>query len=135
MGPKPIPIVPVFLNAYYPPNQPSASRCHALGQAIARVVACFPDDLRIGVMASGDLSHFVVDEALDRRILQALADKDPVYFCMLPSRKLQSGSSEIRNWICLAGAAAALDLAWSAYVPGYRTEALTGTGFGFASLK
>ena len=39
MGPVPVPVVPVFLNAYYPPNQPSPSRCLALGQAIGRAVA------------------------------------------------------------------------------------------------
>jgi 3-O-methylgallate 3,4-dioxygenase len=48
---------------------------------------------------------------------------------------LQSGSSEIRNWICLAGAAGAMDVAWSSYAPGYRTPALTGTGLAFASLR
>jgi 3-O-methylgallate 3,4-dioxygenase len=41
----------------------------------------------------------------------------------------------MRNWICMAGAASQLDLAWVTYVPGYRTPALTGTGLGFASLR
>jgi 3-O-methylgallate 3,4-dioxygenase len=46
-----------------------------------------------------------------------------------------SGSSEIRNWICLAGAVTALDLDWVSYTPGYRTPALTGTGLCFASFR
>ena len=135
MGTEPVPIVPVFLNAYYPPNQPSPARCHALGEALARAIASCPLDLRVGVMASGGLSHFVVDEPFDLAFLDALRRKDTAFFRNAPLSKLQSGSSEIRNWICLAGAAAALDLAWSSYVPGYRTPALTGTGLAFASFR
>ena len=32
--PDGVPLVPVFLNAYYPPNQPSPARCVALGEAL-----------------------------------------------------------------------------------------------------
>ncbi len=130
-----VPIVPVFLNAYYPPNQPTPARCHALGSALARAIEAFPGDARVGVMASGGLSHFVVDEAFDRAIIAALTRKDATFFRRAPLHKLQSGSSEIRNWICLAGAMAALDLDWVDYVPGYRTPALTGTGLCFASFR
>jgi len=48
-------------------------------------------------------------------------------------KRLQAGSSEIRNWLVLAGACTDLELKWSSYTPGYRTEALTGTGLGFAA--
>ena len=130
-----VPIVPVFLNAYFPPNQPTPARCFALGEALAAAVTAFPGDQRVGIMASGGLSHFVVDEAFDRALLDALRRKDAAFFRTAPLAKLQSGSSEIRNWICVAGAAGALDLAWSAYAPGYRTPALTGTGLAFASLR
>lgn len=135
MGTAPVPIVPVFLNAYYPPNQPSPARCHALGEALARAVAACPLDLRVGIFASGGLSHFVVDEAFDTAFLDALRRGDHAFMREAPLSKLQSGSSEIRNWICLAGAVAGLDLAWAIYVPGYRTPALTGTGLGFASFR
>ena len=130
-----VPVVPVFLNAYYPPNQPSPARCFALGSALARAVASFAGEGRIGIIASGGLSHFVVDEVFDRALLEALCRKDAVFFRNVPLTKLQSGSSEIRNWICLAGAAGALDVAWTSYVPGYRTPALTGTGLAFASMR
>jgi 3-O-methylgallate 3,4-dioxygenase len=135
MGADPVPVVPVFLNAYYPPNQPSPARCVALGEALARAIASCPLDLRVGLLASGGLSHFMVDEPFDRAILDALGRKDIGFFRAAPLHKLQSGSSEIRNWICLAGAAEELDLAWASYVPGYRTPALTGTGLAFASLR
>jgi hypothetical protein len=130
-----IPIVPVFLNAYYPPNQPTPARCLALGEAIRRAVEAFPQDLRVGVMASGGLSHFVVDEAFDHGVIDALRRKDVAFFRNAPLTKLMSGSSEIRNWICLAGAVAPLDMVWSSYVPGYRTPALSGTGLTFASFR
>jgi hypothetical protein len=130
-----VPIVPVFLNAYFAPNQPTPARCFALGEALARAVAAFPAEQRVGIMASGGLSHFVVDEAFDRALLEALRRKDAAFFRTAPLAKLQSGSSEIRNWICLAGATGTLDLGWASYVPGYRTPALTGTGLAFASLR
>jgi hypothetical protein len=130
-----VPIVPVFLNAYYPPNQPRPARCFGLGRALATAVAAFPNDARVGVMASGGLSHFVVDEAFDREIIEALRRKDALFFRSVPLHKLQAGSSEIRNWICMAGAVGSLDLDWIAYVPGYRTPALTGTGLCFASFR
>jgi Catalytic LigB subunit of aromatic ring-opening dioxygenase len=130
-----VPIVPVFLNAYYPPNQPLPARCLALGEALRRAIEAFPQDGRIGVMASGGLSHFVVDEAFDRALIEALRRRDGAFFRDAPPAKLQSGSSEIRNWICLAGAVAGLDLAWASYVPGYRTPALSGTGLCFASFR
>ena len=133
--PDVVPIVPVFLNAYYPPNQPSPSRCLALGQALERAVAALPQDLRIGVMASGGLSHFLVDEPFDLAVIDALRRKDLGFFRNAPLAKLMSGSSEIRNWICLAGAVGSLDLAWAGYVPGYRTPALSGTGLCFASFR
>jgi hypothetical protein len=132
---NPVPIVPVFLNAYYPPNQPSPARCLALGEAIRRAIEAFPHETRIGVMASGGLSHFVVDEGFDRALLDALRRKDAAFFRDAPLSKLMSGSSEIRNWICMAGAVGPLDLAWSSYVPGYRTPALSGTGLSFASFR
>lgn len=135
MGAEPIPIVPVFLNAYYPPNQPSPARCHALGEAIARAVAAWPQEARVGILASGGLSHFVVDEPFDNDFLAALQRHDTAFLANVPMTKLRSGSSEIRNWICLAGAVQGMDMVWSSYVPGYRTPALTGTGLAFASFR
>jgi 3-O-methylgallate 3,4-dioxygenase len=127
-----LPIVPVFLNTYYDPNQPLPRRCVKLGAAIRAAIADFPPDLRVGVMASGGLSHFRVEEDIDRGILEALRRKDLEYLAGLDPRRLKAGSSEIRNWIAAGAAAADLELKWTAYVPGYRTLALTGTGLGFA---
>jgi 3-O-methylgallate 3,4-dioxygenase len=129
----PMPIVPVFLNTYYPPNQPSPRRCYKLGQAIREAIESYTDGMRVGVVASGGLSHFTVDEALDGEIIRAIREKDAGALQGLPREQLNSGSSEIRNWICAAGALEHLDLRWANYYPGYRTPAGTGTGLGFAA--
>jgi 3-O-methylgallate 3,4-dioxygenase len=131
----PVPVVPVFLNAYYPPNQPTPARCLALGQAIRRAIDQFAGVSRVGILASGGLSHFLVDEAFDHAVIDAFKSHDIEFFRTAPLHKLMSGSSEIRNWICLAGAVSELDLDWVSYTPGYRTPALTGTGLCFASFR
>lgn len=126
------PIVPVFMNTYFPPNLASPRRCYRLGQAIAEAVEAYPGDARVGILASGGLSHFTVDEALDGEVLRALRAKDADALQTLPRNKLNGGSSEIRNWICAAGALERLPVTWTDYQPGYRTPAGTGTGLGFA---
>ncbi len=130
-----LPVVPVFLNTYFPPNQPTPRRCLHLGRAIREAVERYPGDARIGVVASGGLSHFTVDEALDGQVVDALRARDAEALMRLPRRKLNSGSSEIRNWICLAGAVESLELERIDYFPAYRTPAGTGTGLCFANWR
>lgn len=130
-----IPMVPVFLNTYYPPNQPSPVRCFELGRALRDLVAGFPEDLRVGILASGGLSHFLVNEELDRRVIAALRNRDDEALKSLPAALLHTGSSEIRNWIAVAAAACDLTLDWLSYVPAYRSRAMTGVGLCFAHWK
>jgi catalytic LigB subunit of aromatic ring-opening dioxygenase len=127
-----VPIVPVLLNTYYPPNQPTPKRCYRLGAAIRAVVEAWPETKRVGVVASGGLSHFVVDEALDRHVLAILGKKDVAAMTTLPTAQLESGNSEIRNWIAAAGALEHLRMDVVDYVPCYRSEAGTGVGMAFA---
>jgi Catalytic LigB subunit of aromatic ring-opening dioxygenase len=127
-----VPVVPVLLNALYPPNQPTPDRCLEIGEAIGRAIEAFPEDARIGVVASGGLSHFVVDEDLDLTVVRALTDGDHAALANLPVHKLNSGNAEIRNWICAAGALRSLRIERIDYIPGYRTRAGTGTGLCFA---
>jgi 3-O-methylgallate 3,4-dioxygenase len=129
----PVPIVPVFLNTYYPPNQPTPRRCVELGRAIKAVVEAFPEDIKVGIMASGGMSHFRVEEDLDRSIFDAIKRKDLDFLGGLKPYRLLAGSSELRNWIVAAAAATDLAVTWEAYVPGYRTMGLSGTGLGFAT--
>src|SRR5262249_26308983 len=55
------PAVPFFTNTFYPPNQPSVRRCFSLGKALADAIASWDADLRVAVIGSGGMSHFVVD--------------------------------------------------------------------------
>ena len=130
-----VPVVPIFLNAYFPPNQPTPARCYAVGQSIAAAVTSLPADLRVGIIASGGMSHFLVDEDLDQQVFQALRAGDRAALVGIPASKLNSGNSELRNWICVAGALEGLGVAWTGYVPGIRTRAGTGTGLGFAAWR
>jgi 3-O-methylgallate 3,4-dioxygenase len=127
-----LPVVPVLLNTYYPPNQVTPQRCVQFGRHLRELIASYPEDLRVGIIASGGLSHFVVDEELDHGVLNALKTKDLEHLGRLDSKRLQAGSSEIRGWIVTAAAATDLDLEWLEYIPAYRTPALTGIGMAFA---
>ncbi|MGH7313572.1 MAG: hypothetical protein ACREJV_10390 [Candidatus Rokuibacteriota bacterium] len=127
-------ILPVFLNTCYPPNQPTPRRCFAAGEAIAGAVAAWPEPASVAVIASGGLSHFVVDEELDRMLLGALERKDAGALRSLPRHRLYSAGSETLNWVALGGALhhARLTMKLLAYVPVYRTPAGTGGGWAFA---
>jgi 3-O-methylgallate 3,4-dioxygenase len=127
-----IPIVHVFLNTYYPPNQPSPQRCFDLGTAIRNLVDRYSQDLRVGILASGGLSHFLVNEELDNKVVGALKAKDHDALRSMPAHLLHTGSSEIRNWIVAAAAVPDFDLKWIEYVAAYRSRALTGVGLCFA---
>ena len=133
MKSQPVPVVPLVVNTYYPPNQPRPRRCFRLGSAIGQAVEHFRGNERIGIIASGGLSHFTVDEALDRRVLEACRSGDEETLAQIAPARLNSGSSEIRNWIVMAGAAAGLRPQWQEYVPLYRTPAGTGCGMAFAA--
>jgi 3-O-methylgallate 3,4-dioxygenase len=132
-GARMLPVVPIFLNTYNPPNPPLPKRCVRLGKALKELIESYPEDVRIGVIASGGLSHFVVDEALDQSVIDALKRNDLDFLAQLDPRQLKAGSSEIRNWIVVASAATHLQLKWMSYTPSYRTPAGTGIGLGFAS--
>lgn len=129
------PMVPLLLNTYYPPNVPGAARCHDIGRALRRVLDADTSDLRVAIVASGGLSHFVVDEALDRRVMRALETGDPTELRAIPRAALNSGSSEILNWVLVAGAVEGMAVQWSDYLPLVRTPAGTGVGAGFVLWK
>jgi hypothetical protein len=132
--PATTPIAALFVNTYYPPNVPSSARCHDLGRALRRAVETWPADIRVAVIASGGLSHFVVNERLDRRVLDGIA-AGPAGAGLLGGIRrdeLRSGNSEILNWITAAGALEGLTPTVLDYVPGYRTPAGTGAGMAFA---
>jgi 3-O-methylgallate 3,4-dioxygenase len=128
-----IPTVPVMVNTYYPPNQPTPKRCYDLGRAVRSAIEAWPGDARVAVIGSGGLSHFVIDEELDHQVLKAMQGKDVDAIYALPRKRLDSGTSEIRNWIVTAGAVEHLDMQVIDYVPCYRSPGGTGCAMAFAA--
>jgi hypothetical protein len=126
------PIVPIVINTLYPPNQPTPRRCYELGQAVRAAIESFPGDARVAVVGSGGLSHFLVDEEIDRKVLQAIRDRDAATMKALPAKRLQSGTGEIRSWLGAVAAAEDLNLDFLEYQACYRSPAGSGMGMGFA---
>lgn len=129
-----IPHVPILVNTYYPPNVPSAARCYKLGQSIRQAIDAWDSNARVAVFASGGLSHTVIEEDLDHRIIDGLKHDDFAKLADYPDVRFRAGTSEIKNWIALAGAMSGTGLQMNLvdYVPCYRTEAGNGCAMGFA---
>ncbi|MCI0900818.1 MAG: extradiol ring-cleavage dioxygenase [Chloroflexi bacterium] len=132
MNKKIRPIVPLTQNTFYPPNQPTARRCYNLGKALAKAIKNWDSGKKVAVVGSGGLSHFLVDEEIDQMAIKGMLEKDADQLAALPRYRLNSGNSEILNWITAAGACEHLDMEMVDYVPVYRSPAGTGGGWGFA---
>jgi len=134
---KPIPAIHVCLNTFYPPNQPTAARCVALGQAIGKAVTTYDNELRVAVCGSGGLSHFVIDEDFDQTVIDGLKNLDMELLSSLPEELLCSGTSEIKNWITTAAILkeSNLEVKVIDYIPCYRSEAGTGNAMGFMTWE
>lgn len=126
-----VPMLPVLLNTYFPPNNPTSARCFDIGTRIANALAASPIDAKVAVIASGGLSHFLCEEAFDRKVMQAMKSHDVGFLTQIPQEALCSGSSETRNWITMAGAISHLQCTYDEYIAVYRTAAGTGIGLGF----
>jgi 3-O-methylgallate 3,4-dioxygenase len=132
-----IPNVPILLNTYYPPNQVPVKRCYQFGKALRQAIESWDSDTRVALVASGGLSHFVIEEDLDEQIIAGLRTKNEDKLTSLPDIRFNSGTSEIRNWIVVAGALenSELEMQLVDYVPCYRTEAGTGCAMTFAEWR
>ncbi len=128
-----VPSVPIYQNTFFPPNQPTAQRSYEFGQAVKRALDSWESDLKIAVFGSGGMSHFVIDEVFDRKFVEALKAKDKAYLSSIPLSLLQSGTSELKSWISLAGLLEEVECTMHEvdYIPCYRSPAGTGTANGF----
>jgi 3-O-methylgallate 3,4-dioxygenase len=128
-----IPSIPVFINTFYPPNQPAAERCAQLGRSLLRAIRSWSQPLRIALLASGGLTHFVIDEQVDQQVLSAIRTGRVEGITSLPESTFQSGTSEIKNWIPVVAAMSELGVRAEVvdYVPCYRSLAGTGNAMGF----
>jgi aromatic ring-opening dioxygenase catalytic subunit (LigB family) len=140
-GLDPLPaIVPVIFNDLEPPF-PSVKRCYAWGAMLAEAVASYPDKLRVGVLATGGLSHSIgepdmgrIDEAFDRDCIRRFENGDaPALFDFLNERLpgAGNGASEVRNWVAAHGAARGRGFELIRYDPIPNVY----VGCGFASWK
>lgn len=137
MGDKAVPTVPVVLNTFYPPNQPTVGRCYAFGKSLKRAIESWKSDARVALIASGGLTHFVIDETVDNAVIDALKSRKIEGVAALGEAIFQAGTSEVKNWVPVAGAMADLGYAPNVidYVPCYRSEAGTGNAMGFVSWR
>lgn len=130
-----IKMVPVWINTFFPPNVPTPKRCYEFGRALRNAIESWESDARVAIIASGGLSHFIVEEELDQKVINAMKNKDRETLTRIPREKFVSGTSEILNWIASAGALENLNMELIDYIPAYRTIASTGCGMGFAYWK
>ena len=128
-----VPMVPFVLSRYLP-SQAMPGRCYALGQALKRGIESWDSDQRVVIMASGGLSHQIIDQELDDTVIKALKEKDSGTLCSLSRERLNRapGTPEILNWIAVAGAMEDSSVTVIDYVPCYRSPAGTGHGIAFA---
>jgi Catalytic LigB subunit of aromatic ring-opening dioxygenase len=130
---KVVPSVPVILNTFYPPNQPSVKRCYEFGESLVNAIESWKSDARVALIASGGLTHFVIDEEVDRAIFDAMREGSIEKVADLGESVFQAGTSEVKNWVPVAGAMARLGFKFHSvdYVPCYRSEAGTGNAMAF----
>ena len=134
------PLVPVIVNGVNPP-WPTPKRCFDFGRMIRRCVESRDDDLRVVVIGTGGLSHWVglpesgqINEDFDRDFLARLEDGDPDRLVDYSTAEIDAagnGAHEIRTWLVAAGAAGT-PFEVLAYEP--VPEWLTGTAVAAARL-
>lgn len=133
MSDRPVPNVPILINTFYPPVQPTMQRAIRFGRSLVKAIKAWDGDKRVAVIASGGLSHFVCDEALDRTLIGALGSYDFDGLAAVDDRTYQSGTSEVKLYTAVLAAMqdAGATMTLVDYVPCYRTPAGTGEGMGY----
>jgi hypothetical protein len=133
LGDTPPPSVPIIFNVHYEPNRPSIRRCLSLGHALRIALRSWNGHKRVALVASGGLTHFVIDEEFDRRVLSAMERGDEDALAKLPEEYFRVGTAEIKNWLPVIAAMTAEGKRFHKidYVPCYRSDAGTGNAMAF----
>ncbi len=109
----PVKVIPLAVNVIqYPP--PTGNRCFKLGEAIARAVASFPEDLNVQVWGTGGMSHQLsgeraglINQPFDTGFLDCLT-ANPAALRNLSHNDyiLEAGSEgiELIMWLVMRGA-------------------------------
>ena len=105
-------------------------RFDTLFDAIARPALCKIDVQGAELMVLSGMTGRLTE--IDAMVIEGLKNKKPEVLFQLPRQKLRGGTSEILNWVALAGAMEDRELKYFEYVTTYRSPAATGCGMGFA---
>ncbi len=109
----PVRVIPLAVNVVqFPP--PTGKRCYALGEAIARAVESWPEDLNVQIWGTGGMSHQLqgprsglINPAFDNAFLDKLTS-DPEALKAIPHIEYlrESGSEgiELVMWLVMRGA-------------------------------
>jgi aromatic ring-opening dioxygenase catalytic subunit (LigB family) len=107
-------IVPMIVNSIEPPL-PSLRRCIEWGLLLKRAIETYAEPLRIGVLATGGLSHSIgertmgdIDEPFDLECIRLLSEGTPAELAAFLEMRLPmtgNGAHEVRNWAVAHGAA------------------------------
>lgn len=109
----PCPVVPILVNVLQYP-QPTAARCYALGKAIGRAVASYPENIKVAIFGTGGMSHQLagaraglINPTFDRMFLQAI-ETDPQSLSKISReeyvREAGSEGIELIMWLVMRGA-------------------------------
>ncbi|RIV83763.1 protocatechuate 3,4-dioxygenase [Aurantiacibacter xanthus] len=110
----PVKVIPLAVNVVtYPP--PSGNRCWLLGEAIARAVESFPEDLNVQVWGTGGMSHQLqgpraglINPEWDNRFLDLMSEDDGEALRAISHieylRETGSEGIEMVMWLIMRGA-------------------------------
>jgi hypothetical protein len=137
----------MFIDAIHHPA-PTPTRCYQLGQVVKQAIDGWKGGARVGVYASGGLSHYTlsfpyhllkgtyggrfghISEGFDLEIKRALETGEGARLANLSAQDLlEHGEHELRSWITIAGMvgrARARILAWEAI---YRAHMQMGVAY------
>jgi aromatic ring-opening dioxygenase LigB subunit len=104
-----VPIVPLYVNVYLPP-QPTPRRCFEWGRALGAILRDRPE--RVVLMCSGGMSHFPgtdryasPDFDFDRHVLALLRDGKGRELAEIGAAELdRTGNVELRTWLTVLAA-------------------------------
>lgn len=109
----PAKVIPLAVNVIQYPT-PTANRCFRLGEAIARAVASYPDDLKVQVWGTGGMSHQLsgsraglINREFDSMFLDKLSTAPDELRTMSHTdyvREAGSEGMELIMWLTMRGA-------------------------------
>ena len=109
----PVKVIPLAVNVIQYPT-PTANRCYRLGEAIARAVASFPEDLNVQVWGTGGMSHQLsgtraglINREWDTKFLDQLTSDPDALRTMSHEEYIREAGSEgmeLIMWMTMRGA-------------------------------